>query len=274
MPKSTAKIVARTFQLPVTFEFYSASSKWCFAPARVIGWKETKMVIAQEGELYLPDDVIIEVEGQRIGRVEKSLSFNDLPGELQEHFIELGHANKLSARAKSLREYQFEVLLRERTGKVRNRGAEAWLMRDEFLKPAADDIQRLHGFLEKWGSWDGSDIAMLTTLRESRREFRDAMKAVPASWLGTSATTMLVSSLSQPPYFRVITTGCCQAIETTLTIDVLMDVRFGTCARPDCGFSFPIESRHKRKYCCQYCGHLESVRRNRTLKPSEQARRS
>ena len=35
------------------------------------------------------------------------------------------------------------------------------------------------------------------------------------------------------------------------------------CARPDCGKEFPVTSKHKRRYCTQYCGHLESIRRNR-----------
>lgn len=61
-----------------------------------------------------------------------------------------------------------------------------------------------------------------------------------------------------------ITTVCFwNAVLLSLQIDLAMGARFKTCARLDCGIPYPITNRHERKYCSQYCGHLESLRRKR-----------
>jgi hypothetical protein len=65
-----------------------------------------------------------------------------------------------------------------------------------------------------------------------------------------------------------ITTVCFwNAVLLTLQIDLVKGTRFRTCARPDCGIPYPITNRHKRKYCSQYCGHIESLRRKRGTSP-------
>jgi hypothetical protein len=53
------------------------------------------------------------------------------------------------------------------------------------------------------------------------------------------------------------------AILATIEIDHLRGAKFGVCARKDCPKFFEITSHHKRKYCNQYCAHLESIRRMR-----------
>jgi hypothetical protein len=61
-----------------------------------------------------------------------------------------------------------------------------------------------------------------------------------------------------------ITTVCFwNAVLLSLQIDLVQGTRFKTCARPDCGIPYPISNRHEHKYCSQYCGHLESLRRKR-----------
>jgi hypothetical protein len=61
-----------------------------------------------------------------------------------------------------------------------------------------------------------------------------------------------------------ITTVCFwSAVLLSLQIDLVKGTRFRTCSRPDCGIPYPITNRHERKYCSQYCGHLESLRRKR-----------
>jgi hypothetical protein len=49
----------------------------------------------------------------------------------------------------------------------------------------------------------------------------------------------------------------------TVLADLARSIRFKTCARTDCGKPFPIENKHKRKFCTQYCGHLVSQRKKR-----------
>jgi hypothetical protein len=66
---------------------------------------------------------------------------------------------------------------------------------------------------------------------------------------------------SEYPHLLVRTNFCREAIEATITFDHLRKIKTRICKRADCMKPFPIESRHKRKYCSQYCGHLESMRR-------------
>lgn len=53
------------------------------------------------------------------------------------------------------------------------------------------------------------------------------------------------------------------AMLATVYIDHLRGARFRFCARPDCRKPYEVTTRHKRKYCRMYCGHLESLRRSR-----------
>lgn len=49
----------------------------------------------------------------------------------------------------------------------------------------------------------------------------------------------------------------------TTHIDLLRGAKFKICKRPDCAIPFSVLSRHPRKYCEWYCGHIESVRKKR-----------
>jgi len=53
------------------------------------------------------------------------------------------------------------------------------------------------------------------------------------------------------------------AILATIYVDHLHGTKFGFCRRHDCRKAYKIESKHIRKYCSQYCAHLESLRRMR-----------
>lgn len=64
-------------------------------------------------------------------------------------------------------------------------------------------------------------------------------------------------------------TDAVSAILTTIEVDHLRGAKFGACARPDCPKFFEITSHHKRKYCSQYCAHLESLRRMRKRQKRE-----
>ncbi len=59
------------------------------------------------------------------------------------------------------------------------------------------------------------------------------------------------------------TTTFLDALVLTLSVDQVQGAKVRKCARPDCGVSFSSTGGHKRKYCTWYCGHIESVRRNR-----------
>lgn len=59
------------------------------------------------------------------------------------------------------------------------------------------------------------------------------------------------------------TTDAVSSILATIELDHLRGAKFGACARPDCHSFYEVTSRHKRKYCTQYCAHLEAQRRVR-----------
>jgi len=61
----------------------------------------------------------------------------------------------------------------------------------------------------------------------------------------------------------VATSDAYHMLLATVYADVALGIRFKMCARKDCGKPFPIESKHKRKFCCQPCGHLVSQRKKR-----------
>jgi hypothetical protein len=53
------------------------------------------------------------------------------------------------------------------------------------------------------------------------------------------------------------------AILATIYVDHLRGTKFRFCARPDCGKAYEVTSKHKRKFCGQYCAHLHSLREMR-----------
>ncbi len=57
--------------------------------------------------------------------------------------------------------------------------------------------------------------------------------------------------------------GLLEAIILTVFFERLRGDKYRECARPDCDAVFRQETRHKRKFCSWYCGHLVSVRNNR-----------
>ena len=74
---------------------------------------------------------------------------------------------------------------------------------------------------------------------------------------------------------------CLEALRLSVEIDMVRGVKFRQCARKDCRAPYPVETRHKRRYCSQHCAHLVSVRRsavkqrraNKKVARSERARR-
>jgi hypothetical protein len=60
----------------------------------------------------------------------------------------------------------------------------------------------------------------------------------------------------------------------TVFADVSRGIRFKVCKRKDCDRQqvFPIQSKHKRDFCCMYCGHLVSLRRKRAKESAEKRR--
>ncbi|MBA3913440.1 MAG: hypothetical protein H0X25_06220 [Acidobacteriales bacterium] len=147
--------------------------------------------------------------------------------------------------------------------------ADAWEMRGDFLRLECQ-YESTIAFLRKWGEWDRGYV-QLDEIRNLQKRIRVALTSPAESWFEDSLS---VPGLSFPqkriphyPFFTIRTTSCKAALCITVTSDLLRGVKFGLCARPDCPQPvFARESNHDRVFCSQYCGHLESVRRNRAAK--------
>jgi hypothetical protein len=152
--------------------------------------------------------------------------------------------------------------------------ADAWQLRDAFLR-VAPDAQSLLELLNRWGRWTYENHTQLETIVRFQESVRRALVSSPEEWLSDALDADLeLDSRSEYPFFTIETVECKRAISATVTIDLLREVKFEPCARWDCGQPFSVTSRHKRKYCTQYCGHLESVRKSRARLGAKSVRRS
>ncbi len=184
--------------------------------------------------------------------------------------------------------------------KQKNKLADAWMMRHEFFGLRPGDTAALLSFLNKWGWWgsrppDGVPCEMrpmqkvpkswvspiaVSVVWQLQEQFKRALTRSISSWLfkseGDGRVEVLDNNVARsiqlqpaPPYHLLEFQGCEEAIRATITIDLLQSAKFRLCARPDCQRPFRVESQHARKYCEQYCGHLESVRNRRSLAKKE-----
>ena len=174
---------------------------------------------------------------------------------------------------------------------VGERIGDPWLMRREFMQlPEANDA--VLSFANRWGAWNVGALSVHTypfrlnefiklesrpwieclspfLVWQERQRLKAAMLAPPEEWLSRNASLGFTASRQRFPYLGVKATTCLRAIEITITLDHLRNVRSRICARPDCDNIFTVESNHGKVYCDQYCAHLVSVRRNRA--PSKKA---
>jgi hypothetical protein len=103
------------------------------------------------------------------------------------------------------------------------------------------------------------------TIWEFQQECRTGLNKPAEKWLSKHPLRKL-DSRQEYPHYVLRATSCRRAILDTIVIDHLRKVQFRLCARPDCRTPFAIETRHQREYCCQYCAHIESVRKQRAVK--------
>jgi hypothetical protein len=166
-----------------------------------------------------------------------------------------------------------------------------WTLRDRFLRLHHDEAELLE-FLNMAGGWGTSPGAGF--LYDGRPptpaercpvsefwEWQDTCKLLMTNPLAfwsevyprldqakrevLNDFTVRLQVTVENKRFQAITRvwGTLRLILLSIFIDLLNRAKFRQCARPDCFGIFQIETRHRRIYCSQYCGHLESVRRNR-----------
>lgn len=133
--------------------------------------------------------------------------------------------------------------------------ADPWEMRRDFFrcKPTAKDFV---AFLDRWGEWDSGTVAV-HDLVNWHRHFREARK--PELWF-RSMSFLTLETQREPPYFLIGLTECKRAIGVTISLD-LLSYRMKVCAQ--CKSSYPVTSKHARKYCTHKCANLAAVNRHR-----------
>jgi hypothetical protein len=258
-------IVAQIIYLPVGVEFRTAKVQWTRVAGRITGWRRGK--VKQE---YL----IAEIQtGGRTRSI--SLSPQNLPATLREECLAtLGKSNAddairqiCSAFEPVLFHHASATLNDDAEFKKRTKPADAWHLRDEFLR-MKPDVKRIGSFLNKWGRWKESrDFIFEKELFDLQGAVRVALSASPDKWWTSHYAYPLIKHSGSSGFLGILTDSCEAAIRMTTTFDLLRKLQFKTCARGDCAIPFSITSNHTRHYCSQYCAHLESVRRTRKSKP-------
>jgi hypothetical protein len=257
--------MAQMIQIPVSFEFRSTKVRWTEARANVTGWWK------QDGRED-PARLIAEIAA---GGEKKTITFplTRLPDEQRKQCLTTiggSHADEAVREICSALELPYffhdhKTYIEDSELVMHSQSADPWFMREHFLR-FKPDCNAAIAFLNDWGRW--REFRNFTDLSETidlQQAVREALTSSPEKWFASryAFPTMKRSSSPEYPYFTMLTDACQVAIRMTTTIDLLRQVKFKTCARRDCGLPFPVTSNHKRDYCSQYCGHLESVRRKR-----------
>jgi hypothetical protein len=168
-----------------------------------------------------------------------------------------------------------------------------WEIRKQFLglgteKEFLHFLKRAGWFLllHQTGAWTYSEM------QRWKDVFRFLLKQPPGKWPAyadglKAIAPKIASALETVPSFTVdflwggkessilfIGHDVVTAILISIYLDHLRGARFRFCARPDCRMPFEIETRHARRYCREYCAHLESLRRMRRRQKRERRSRA
>jgi hypothetical protein len=258
--------MAQQILIPVSFEFRTTRIEWVASRAHVIGWRKAKdvpgdtfLVAASAnsgitGRFAFPVERLPEDHRKRslatLGKRNADAAVEEICSDLE--LTRFTHTHKADFNQSILRKHSQQ--------------ADAWQLRDEFLRLNVDDSEATLSFLKKWGRWRALPNSVdPTQIGELQRRVRQALTSSPEQWFASNwASPPTPQARSKTfPYFTIRTDSCHEAICMTTTIDLLRQLKFKSCARPDCALPFRVESKHERRYCTQYCAHLESVRRSR-----------
>ena len=291
--------MAQNFDVPLAFEFAPVKLRWQRSRFEIAGRSsafppEPATFAGTKIPIPLPKATVKQTDGTLIrltGQLRTSPWTTGVEGVLLHASPEelagcLDTVAALEQEGAPVPESLTELLLCFDRQDARERTGDPWLMREEFMH-LPEDNDALLAFLNRWGSWSVGALSVHSyrfsmadfTRLESRpwiecvsaflvwrerKRLRDAMLATPKEWLSGSASLGFTASRQVFPYLGVKATTCLRAIEVTITLDHLRNVRSRICARPDCDNIFTVESKHGKMYCDQYCAHLVSVRRNRS----------
>jgi hypothetical protein len=273
--------------IPFAYEFRLHRADWSVFEAEVLGyWNEFEKQpsfasknddFAVEVDLKVPNKLLLPLPRSTRLVVKMNWSllpkrcFEDVDGRLLRDGDPLGR--------------RFQILICSDPSEQRTKPEDAWELRNDFLA-LGEDIDAIAKFLNKWGHWDEQRLffqpldaktssarpplfirhfVLPDQIQECQSQFRSALTSTAVDCL-TKMNIMFPPPVPRPefPHFLVLMRGGCRrAIEMTIAFDLLRKVRFRKCARPDCHEVFEVKSKHRQRFCQQYCAHLESVRRQR-----------
>jgi len=165
---------------------------------------------------------------------------------------------------------------------------EGWELVRRYLKLRVDDEESILEFLRAHGLFEvpratpirmGSSSSRLVFETFSLQRFamiqdyvrRMLLTGNPtllAPWhgrVGTPEYSILFTETRSGSQAVVKVHGILPSILATVQFKLAQGSTFRTCARRDCHLPFEVTSRHKRRFCTQYCAHITSLRQRRKL---------
>ena len=144
-----------------------------------------------------------------------------------------------------------------------------WQVREEFLALRRNE-EALLKFLHKYGRWDREPPREMDAYWEVQDTLQELLLWPPAVrklalQLGLITRKFLCTLVWEKgtPLWVVECESIMDALAASVQIDLVRRAKYRKCTRQDCQVVFSVTSRHKRKFCTQYCGHLVSLRRSR-----------
>jgi hypothetical protein len=284
--------MARNIDLPIAFEWQPSPASWSLVNAEITGWAQKQLEpcfranLQEHGgsyELQIPWWAL-PPETLRLLRKEKSAKFTrKYAGELL--LCSLGTRIREKRREANPWAMQEEFLRLKRTPPSLLAFLNKWGVwgPTRTSRPASPEVKAAAMGRHRLGlppldldpkrmphifgsPVDASALNYLfpAEVWAFQKQCRDALTHPAHEWLAQK----LIALVARPrfPYLVSTASNCQEAIRTSITIDLLQKVEFRICARPDCAAPFSVETRHQRKYCRQYCAHIESVRKQRQAK--------
>jgi len=247
--------MAHIFHVPISFDFKVRKLSWVEVQGRITD-SSTDMF----GDPQLKAE--LSVNGNTMFLNVDSEATPDKTWERWVNFVESDNHDAAARQLISDFRPLFFIALGQRGSQNITDANDAWRLRDALLKlePTSSNVL---AFLNRWGRWTYDDYTQLHEILDFRKKIRRALLSPPDEWLSGYESNVDPLTRSQYPNLSIHTDICVEAIRATVTLDLLRKTKFKTCLRSDCRQPFQVTSRHWRKYCCQYCAHLESLRRIR-----------
>lgn len=277
--------MAHKIEIPIEFIFGIPQCDWIIGKARPTAWWNNCAPARLDLEVVSP---------KRFHGVRGEFPSSDLNDELlsrlplgklhqpigtEQYEVALARINPRvgwNALPQEMRQMELDVILCEETnGGPPKSKFDPWAVRKEFLK-LNGSFGALSKFLNRRGSWKPQVAPTVGSARSTsvsvylpscfwkdQAFIRNGLLSGPKAWLSSKRSYLHLTPRSEFPHLSYTSSTCFDAIRATVTIDFWRKAKLRLCAREDCNQIFERDSKHKKIYCDQYCGHIVSVRRGR-----------